>query len=175
MYNDGQQYLHNKIVKHGVLSKEKLSSLQFLDRELQSVFVNYNLSKDFIREINTYFNYCKQVLITNTSYVTDINSYDHILLEKNKHVIISNEIFLIKEKLEEKLKRRSKIIGKVYNYQTNKLEYELEDGMFIEINPDNSLTSPIIELDKSIFPDCWLYVSGDIASLRNNRINDILD
>jgi len=174
MYDEGQQYLYNKIFKQGILNKEKLNLLRSHDREIQSVFGNYNLSKDFILEINAYFNYCKEIIMTNPSYVTDILSYDKILLEKNKHVIISNEILLIKEKLEEKLNKRSKIIGKVYNYKTNKLEYELEDGAFVEISKD-SLSKPIIELDKSIFPDCWLYISGDIASLRNNRINDILE
>ena len=96
------------------------------------------------------------------------------MIEKDKYSIISNEISEIGLKIKLKLKRRSKIIGKVYNYETNKLELELEDGTFVEIN-DEKLKQPEIKLDKSIFPDCWLYVTGDIAALRDKKIESILN
>ena len=80
----------------------------------------------------------------------------------------------IKIKISLSLNKRSKVIGKVYNFQTNKLELELEDGKFVEINGDE-LKQPEIELDKTIFPNCWLYATGDIATMRQNKINRILD
>jgi len=95
------------------------------------------------------------------------------ILSQHKMDILFNELKLIRTKIENSLKR-TKIIGKIYNHKTNKLEYELEDGNFIQIDGDK-LIPPEIELDDTVFPDCFLYGRGRIASLRENRINDILN
>lgn len=174
--DSGKKYLYNKILSLGQLSNKELDSLKKYSYsvELESLFGKYNLSVELKTQIGAFYSLCKEVLITKSSVIMnplDINSY---LLEKDKYRILSTELSEIALKLTIKQKRRSKIIGKVYNYETNKLEYELEDGIFVEIDGDK-LIRPKLELDKTIFPDCWLYVSGDIASLRDKRIDNILD
>ena len=175
-HKPGQKWLYDKIIKFGQLTKEKIDSLKLYgySTELQSLFTKYNLSLDFKNEIGAYYSYCKEILITQSSFVIDTFDQQSYMIEKDKYSIISNEISEIGLKIKLKLKRRSKIIGKVYNYETNKLELELEDGTFVEIN-DEKLKQPEIKLDKSIFPDCWLYVTGDIAALRDKKIESILN
>ena len=175
-FNTGQKWLYDKIINSGQLPKDKIFSLKThaWTTELQSVFHKYNLSLEVKNEIAAYYSYCKEMLLTKSSSIMDALDQQSYMIEKDKYSIISNEITEIFFKIKLKLRKRSKVIGKVYNYETNKLELELEDGTFVEINGDE-LKQPEIKLDKSIFPDCWLYATGDIATLRQNKIDSILN
>lgn len=171
-----KKWLYDKILRLGQLTEQKLKSLKLYGYsvELESLFGKYNLSVEFKNQIGGYYSLLKEILITDSSVVLDAFDYGRYFTEKEKYSILAAELNEIALKLNNKQKRRSKIIGKVYNYETNKIELELEDGTFVETNGD-SLTKPKLDLDKSVFPDCWLYVSGDIASLRDKRIDTILN
>jgi len=169
-----QEYLYNKILKMPksyVAGIKKSITPYGYRNEFNSSLEGINLSEEFIQEIYFYYTLCKNAMdVRNNMIAFDLDS---VALERNKYTILANEIKLITDKVKEKLKR-SKIVGKVYNYMTNKVEYELEDGSFVQIEGDK-LIPPKIQLDKSVFPDCFLYVSGDIASMRGNRIDSIFD
>jgi hypothetical protein len=175
-FNTAQKWLYDKIINNGQLSKDKIDSLKIYGwtQEVRDLFTNYNLSLDFKKEIGAFYSYCKESLLTKSSFVMDAFDHNSYMKETDKYRIISDEIHNIKVKISLNLIKRSKVIGKVYNFQTNKLELELEDGTFVEMNGDE-LKQPEIQLDKSIFPDCWLYVTGDIATLRQNKIDSILN
>lgn len=169
----GQEYLYNALLK-----RTKITDDYPIDTwaTIGFIFNGLNLSTKFKVEISIFYGVSSQIfkISTNITYSPTMMDYDSIyLMETNKNKVLIAELKLIREKIEKTL-NRSKILGKVYNYRTNRVEYELENGHFIEIDGDN-LIAPSIELDDSVFPDCFLSGRGRIASMRNNRINDILN
>ena len=64
-----------------------------------------------------------------------------------------------------------KFFRKVFNYQTGKMEYELEDGNFITIN--ESVNPPKIEVDNDIFPIEFVKLI-DPQKYRDMKIDEIL-
>lgn len=74
----------------------------------------------------------------------------------------------IKDKI--KFKPKSKIIDKVYDYETNSVYYLLEDGNLVKIN--ESVTQPKDKLDLSVFNEDIIKLI-DISLYRDIKINSI--
>lgn len=78
----------------------------------------------------------------------------------------------ITNSISEKLKnRRSAIVRKVFNYETGCMEYELEDGNYIQI--DEKVISPKVDFDNTIFPIEFVKLI-DLESYRDMKIDEIL-
>ncbi len=78
----------------------------------------------------------------------------------------------ITNSISEKLKnRRSPIVRKVFNYETGCMEYELEDGNYIQI--DEKVISPKVDFDNNIFPIEFVKLI-DLESYRDMKIDEIL-
>lgn len=67
--------------------------------------------------------------------------------------------------------KKSKVVGKVYNYVTRSMEYELEDGNFIKIN--DNITPIETPTPFEIFPMEFQKIIN-LAEYRNNKIDEIL-
>ena len=67
------------------------------------------------------------------------------------------------------IQKRVPIVRKVYNFYTNRVEYELEDGTFIQI--DEKTTPP--EADMSFFRGEYLRIF-DVQTLRDKMIDKII-
>jgi hypothetical protein len=65
----------------------------------------------------------------------------------------------------------AEVIRKVYNYQTGKIELELQDGNFIETT--EQVVPPKLELTDSTFPDDFLKIV-DLQKYRDIKIDKIL-
>ena len=165
-YGDvGKIYGADVIVKREHPNRKTIEAFNVL-------FKGLSLTKEFEMEICLYYTLCSEALEFKSSMISmDYNNQDWFY-EQNKMQILANEFTLLRNKIKDKLSK-SKILGKVYNYLTNKIEYELEDGRFVVIDGDK-LIPPAIELDRSVFPDIFLYMIGEIADMRENRINEIL-
>jgi hypothetical protein len=132
----------------------------------------YNITDDFKNEIFIYiYTVAKNVysysfpgmcpinyLIENknTNFINFLREFDSILKE---HLLLDN--------------KRSKILGKVYNYTTNKIEYELEDGNFIP--EDLQLKTKFkVEFNCNVFPKEYRKIIYKQEN-REEQLKNILD
>lgn len=92
-----------------------------------------------------------------------------VLKDNTKSVSEYLQIHLepIYEEIKKKQKRRSKILGKWYNYELNKLEYELEDGNFVTI--DGLLRPPILDTIWEVLPD-FVYLLYNVGEYRQKKL-----
>lgn len=106
-------------------------------RKWQTILLNwfesYNISKESYINLSIYVELY-------SIYESNITSIEN----KTESYLIS-EINRIKSELDKTEIRRSIVKSKVYNYQTGKMEYELEDGNFIEIS-DVKVKGPYLEI-----------------------------
>ena len=156
--------LNIKIAKETLSLKRKFTYDNYWNR-IEPLFREDNLSIELKHDVSLFYEMCNSCLGNRVGETKETPAQKVIIEEL--HLIKAN----IKTFIESK--SRSKLLGKVYNYSTNKFEYELQDGTFIEIGPNEELIRPIFT-SKEIFPDCFLSIT-DKASMRENRINRILD
>ena len=69
------------------------------------------------------------------------------------------------------LSRKSAVVRKVFNYNTGHMEYELEDGNFIQLT--EGIEAPNINIDNSIFPPEIVKLIDPIA-YRDVKIDSLL-
>lgn len=67
---------------------------------------------------------------------------------------------------------RSRILGKWYNYELNKVEYELEDGNFVTI--DGILRQPVVDTIWKILPE-FVYLLYNLGEYRQNKLITLQD
>jgi hypothetical protein len=120
-------------------------------------FLPGHLSKEY-REILCFF--CEVLYI----YEQYSSSNFH-----NIKVNVIDELKLILTKINNN-NNRSKILGQYYNYSNNQVEYLLEDGNYVPIEPTNK---PFINTDLSVFPDSFIKLI-DEQEYRNIQINNII-
>jgi hypothetical protein len=138
---------------------------------LEKQFSGYNLNSELMSNICLYIEICSSYYDmlqspspygkynSSTMRYTDVSQLDTII--KN----IKNDI---NSKLNNK---RSAIVRKVFNYQTGKVEYELEDGNFISTN--ESVIPPKLDVDNDIFPIEFVKLI-DPQKYRDMKIDEIL-
>jgi hypothetical protein len=162
-------------IDNGLILKLKEDYFEGLWKLIGSAYSEFNLSKSISSEICLFYVMC--VFSTNRSGTPFTNitvgGIKRDLFDNSVHPVILTELATLKDKLHHLSQIRSRLVGKAYNFYTNKLEYELEDGTYVEINGD-TLKKPFLNVTKDIFPDCYLGAT-DLASMRESRINKILD
>lgn len=163
-----------------VFTKEKffINFGNFTDKPFAYIMKMDNLSDSLKSEL-CYYVYLllevNDIYYSEYNYTLEINLKDLHIRKSNYQGIIENEILLIINEIQSKLKdKRSKILGKVYNYSTNKVEYELEDGNFIVIDEnDNPIKTPL-PLDLTCFPIEYLNYIENTPMIRDINIDNIL-
>jgi len=126
--------------------------------------------KETIELVSCYF----ELINIYYQYTTTYNPYNP-LAEDSEHInIIRKEAQKINDYLAKKDNPRSKVVGKVYNYSTGFMEYQLEDGNFVKIM-DNKVDGPMKTYDASdYFPDEFLKIINP-SKLRERKIGEILE
>jgi len=161
-------------IENGLLLKLKEDYFEGLWKLIGTAYSEFNLSKNISSEICLFYVMC--VFSSNKSGSpftnTTVGNIKRDLFNNSIHPVILTELAMLKDKLYQLSQIRSRLVGKAYNFYTNKLEYELEDGTYVEINGD-ILRKPFLNVTKDIFPDCYLGTT-DLASMRESRINRIL-
>lgn len=133
---------------------------------LEKQFIDYNINSELMSHICLYIELC-------SNYYDMLESISQMTLShkgpKNK---LTDVVEKIKDDIKSKINnRRSGVVRKVFNYQTGKMEYELEDGNFIPIN--ESVIPPKIEIDNDIFPIEFVKLI-DPQKYRDMKIDEIL-
>ena len=128
---------------------------------LLNFFEDYNISKE------SYINLSVYVEIYSI-YESNLVSFGH---KTTNESYLTSEINRIKSELDKPEIRRSIVKSKVYNYQTGKMEYELEDGNFIEIS-DVKVKGPYLEISDVYEKEFIKHM--DISKYRDMKIDDIL-
>ena len=162
-------------IENGLLLKLKEEYFEGLWKLIGTAYSQFNLSKSISSEICLFYVMCVfSVNRSGTPFTnTTVGGIKRDLFGNSVHPVIAIELAMLQDKLYQLSQIRSRLIGKAYNFYTNKLEYELEDGTYVEINGD-VLRKPFLNVTKDIFPDCYLGTT-DLASMRESRINRILD
>ena len=92
----------------------------------------------------------------------------------NIQTSLSDKLLEIINKIKSNNKdKKSKVIGKAFNYETGFLEYELENGTFLKIIGDNKVEPPTIDIT-SYLPKEFIKLV-DQTEDRDQQINEILD
>ena len=147
--------------------KANIPTIPKVDFFTKNLFNDLNLSKEFLEEISCF----EDLLMSITINMIGVASLTNKMVSNADRLsFIKEEMLLIKDKIIKDKLKRSKIIGKVYNYATSKVEYELEDGNYVPI--DGSYQ---IKLDKNVFPKEFLFLTGEMALYRDKRIESILE
>lgn len=123
---------------------------------LLNFFEDYNISKESYINLSVY---------------AEIYSIYESFGYKTTNESLTSEINRIKSELDKTEIRRSIVKSKVYNYQTGKMEYELEDGNFIEIS-DVKVKGPYLEIS-DVYEKEFIKLI-DISKYRDMKIDDIL-
>ena len=130
---------------------------------IQHQFDGYNIDKDLISNLCIYMELC-------SNYYTMLESVYGMKgqIERLPEIIIK-----IKADLKFQMQnRRSAVVRKVFNYQTGKMEYELEDGNFVGI--DEKVISPKVTIsDEGIFPKEFIKIINP-EKYRDMKIDEIL-
>ena len=166
-----RDYLKSRLFQK-LINKEFNSSIEVIDPKIVNKWVTYVVSKfkftleqNFIERMCLYFELYEQ-------YVKNPPFGETLLyprLEKLMHFDLENSICIeYIKKLILKL-GRSKIIGKVYNYSNNSLEYQLEDGNYIPVSGGKNIM---------MIPDSFLPVEvlilTDLNMYRDSIISEII-
>jgi len=133
---------------------------------LEKYFSNYNIDSELMSNICLYIELC-------SSYYDMLESLSQMTLNhKGPKNRLTDVVEKIKNDINSKINnKRSGVVRKVFNYQTGKMEYELEDGNFITIN--ESVIPPKIEVDNDIFPIEFVKLI-DPQKYRDMKIDEIL-
>jgi putative alpha-1,2-mannosidase len=133
---------------------------------LEEYFSNYNIDSELMSNICLYIELC-------SSYYDMLESLSQMTLNhKGPKNRLTDVVEKIKNDIDSKINnKRSGVVRKVFNYQTGKMEYELEDGNFITIN--ESVIPPKIEVDNDIFPIEFVKLI-DPQKYRDMKIDEIL-
>jgi hypothetical protein len=111
------------------------------------------------------------------SYHESINMYNPYAPIQKDDTLQNNIKKMLSELnayLSKKETPRVKVVGKVYNYITGFMEYELSDGNFVKIM-DNKVEGPIKKFDiAEFFPDEFLSIVSP-SYVRDKKIGQILD
>jgi hypothetical protein len=131
-----------------------------VNSQLKGITFNVNDSSNICLylEVLSVFN---EYLSNNKGFYTNTDQIYKDTLDDFKNKIINPN----------KQNNRSKIINKYFNYDTNKIEYELEDGNIITSNED--IQYPKIKISDNIFP-LEFYKIIDMPKYRDLKINEIL-
>lgn len=81
-------------------------------------------------------------------------------------------INLVKQSLKKSSPQRSRIVSKVFNFDTALIEYELENGDYVAINGDEMIY-PERNIDSNIF-NIELLKIFDLQEYRNSKIEEII-
>ena len=131
---------------------------------------NYNITDYFKNEIFIYI----YIVAKNINYSRGMDPINFLL--ENKNVNFLNFLREFDSTFKEHLlinNKRSKILGKVYNYTTNKIEYELEDGNFIP--EDLQLKTKFkVEFNCNVFPKEYRKIIHKQEN-REEQLKNILD
>lgn len=128
--------------------------------DVREIFKNYNLDKKSIELLSLFISVCDNYAKSTFSSLEMMNNF------KTKTI---KDIY---QKFKDR-KIRSKIIGKSYNYHSNKIEYILEDGNYVEIDGDSN-KKPCVSFDINIFPLEFLKII-DYNEYRDNKIDKIVN
>lgn len=157
VFSPSKNMVKKRVVFHEEISK-KWSPI------IESYLSNINLSSNMVNLISAYL----EIISMYESY-----SYTNIHLPAGttwmpNGNLIKDEMRIISEVIK-KNPKRSKILGKYYNYNTAEVEYLLEDGNYIPIG-----TKVISDdLNLSIFPKEFVILL-DESEYRNIQIDEIL-
>lgn len=126
--------------------------------------------KETIELVSYYF----ELISMYDAYMNMYNPYNPLSENSDGTNFIRKEAQKINDYLAKKDNPRSKVVGKVYNYSTGFMEYQLEDGNFVKIL-DNKVDGPMKTYDASdYFPDEFLKIVNP-AKLRDRKIGEILE
>lgn len=118
--------------------------------------------------------YLDETQVSNLCFYLEICSHYYTTLSNitNQRYELNGIFEKIRKDIKSSLNnKRSAVVRKVFNYQTGKMEYELEDGKFVEIN--ESVITPKIEFDISVFPKEFIKLV-DPEKYRDLKIDEIL-
>jgi len=102
-----------------------------------------------------------------------VGYYPNHQIDPDKHFYFSDFLKTLKQNIHESLKIRTPIKQKVYNYLTGGIEYELEDGSFIQITTESASLKSEIQINHEIFPNSILK-SLDPQNYRDKQIKNII-
>ena len=113
------------------------------------------ISRDFMEKICVLY---EIVAIFELSEERDIYSFSQLM-----------DLYLepIYTELAKTKRKRARIMGKWYNYELNKVEYELEDGNFVTI--DGILRQPVVDTIWKILPE-FVHLLYDLGEYRQNKL-----
>lgn len=115
-----------------------------------------------------------QLIESYHEYMTMYNPYTPIQKDDTTYNNIKKMLSELNTYLSKRETPRVKVIGKVYNYVTGFMEYELSDGNFVKIL-DNKVDGPIKKFDiNEFFPDEFLSIVSP-SYVREKKIGQILD
>lgn len=152
--------LHEKIKKDLLFLSPK--HLQKWSTIIEGQFNEYNFDKELISNLCTYLEVCFMYYET-----LEVQYGIRGQIEKFGEIIVK-----LKNDIKSQM-RRSAVVRKVFNYQTGKMEYELEDGNFITI--DENVKAPKISVDYNvnIFPKEFIKIVNP-QKYRDMKIDELL-
>lgn len=139
----------------------------YWDEYIKVISTQFNVTDDIREKLIIYFHIYELYYIHKNAV---IDRHDPVLkFEKNiKNLVIEEALKVLLDKLPDK---RSTIVGKVYNYLTKSMEYQLEDGNFVPIKED--ITPIKYTIEEKSFPIEFIK-QVNLQLYRKITINEIL-